>query len=469
MKSFWKKLSLFCGIQLLFVSLVFSQLSLPPVFSDHMILQQESTVRIWGKAAPDTKVLLKGSWPKGKYTVKSDTTGKWVATFESPSAGGPYQLNIKNEDEELLFQDIMFGEVWLCSGQSNMNWSVKKTDHAEEAIPQANFPEIRMFKVERAMADAPSKEFNGEWELTTPETVGEFTAVGYYYALELHKKLGVPVGIIHSSWGGSSVGAWIPPSRLVQLTEFTSDSSEYRRIRTKKRNQTSPSLLFNGMIYPLVPLEIKGVLWYQGEANVGYPDLYKKLFKLMIRSWRETWNIGDFPFYYVQIAPFDYPNKKEYDAALLREAQWESQKIRNADMVVTMDLGNPKDIHPRTKLPVAKRLANLALGDTYNVPDLKYNSPSYIFMKTEGAAIRLYFDHTYGALKSNSETLSDFEIAGEDKVFKPATAIIEGETVLVSHPDIAEPKMVRYAWDNGDTSTLLNAADLPSSSFRTQK
>ncbi|MEM9932710.1 MAG: sialate O-acetylesterase [Bacteroidota bacterium] len=468
MKSILKILYLFIAVTLFSPILLLSQLSVPPIFSDHMVLQQESMVSIWGMATPESKVILKGNWPKAKLTIKSDDKGKWRANIPSPAAGGPYQLTIKNEESELLFQDILFGEVWLCSGQSNMNWSVKKTLTGEKAIAAGEHPQIRVFTVERSLEDAPVKHFSGNWEKASQETVPEFTAVGYYFALQLQEKLNVPVGIIHSSWGGSAVEAWIPPSRLVQLPVFTSDTSAYLSMRTEKRDQTSPSLLFNGMLYPLIPFDIKGVLWYQGEANVGHAQLYQKLFPLMVRSWRETWNIGDFPFYYVQIAPFQYPKREESAAAELREAQWKNQKIRNAGMVVTMDAGDPTNIHPKDKMTVAKRLANMALGDTYNVNDISFQSPSYIFMKKEGDAIRLYFEHTYGSLKSVGESLTDFEIAGEDKVYKPAKAIIEGETVLVSHPDIPEPAMVRYGWENAASPTLMNAADLPASSFRTQ-
>ena len=640
---------------------------LPSVISDNMVLQRNTVVTIWGKASPGEQISVKGSWGENTSCTTNDN-GKWKTRLQTPEAGGPFTLEISGENETKEFTDIMIGEVWLASGQSNMEMPLKgwppqdTVQNFEQEIQNADYPDIRMFTVARNTALKPQYECSGEWEKCTPGNAPEFSATAYFFARKLHRSLGIPVGVIHSSWGGTPVESWTSRQYLENFKPYQSffaqfdtskqvreqfntwmeeqpvieinkeesevDWSKYdfksgqcanadfddsgwktmelpqnwentevgsfdgviwyrktinidedfpdnqvtlelgpvddmdatyfngvkigghestgqwqtersysvpaKHISPGKNtiavkvidlrggggifgapaqlnlsangdtislagkwkylpvaqyrnstfylfdvsnrefyerpaspvllNQNTPSALYNGMIAPVIPFTIQGTIWYQGESNTGNAGLYKEVFPAMIKNWRNDWQLGQFPFYYVQIAPYDYGEGTQ--SARLREAQLETLSLPNTGMAVTMDIGNPDKIHPANKQDVGKRLAMQALSKTYG-KDMVCSGPVYQYMRITGDTVRLHFKHTGSGLKAKDGKLEDFEIKGQNNKFIQANARIKGNTVVVSHPDISNPKAVRYAWDNADEASLFNEEGLPAVSFNT--
>jgi sialate O-acetylesterase len=625
------------------------ELRVGSIFGDHMVLQRETQAPLWGRARPGKQVKVVPSFGGGVYTTLADENGRWEVILRTPEAGGPHTLTILSGGEELVLADVLLGEVWLASGQSNMEWPVSASSEADIEIPIADHPRIRLFEVAHATAPEPRTSCDGVWRRCTPESVEGFSAVGYAFGLELLLELDVPIGIVASHWGGTLAEAWtsartlrfsfpefdaaldeveafarepakletlterqaawwehleatdpgarggwaeasvdvadwgtasLPGSwRELQLGEFdgclwyrrevdvpaawagrdlelelgpiddmdttwfggervgqTHSSGAWNQPRSyvvpgalvrggpttivvravdtagegrmgkepegmrlrpagagedealplagtwsfragapigdlgafpSKRlfDQDSPSALFNGMIAPLVPYAIRGAIWYQGESNRPRAAQYRRLFPALIRDWRAEWRRGDFPFYFVQIAPFDYGGDVG-EAAELREAQLMTLSLPNTGMVVTLDIGDPRDIHPRNKREVGRRLALWALARDYGREDLVCSGPLYRSMTREGDAVRLAFDHAAG-LTSGPVTPSHFTIAGEDRVFHAAEAVVDGETVLVRSDAVPAPVAVRFAWGTADEPNLRNGADLPASSFRT--
>lgn len=634
---------------------------MPTILSDHMVLQQRATIHIWGWAKPGTELVVKGSWGQGKAQGVVDSTGKWDLKIPTVEAGGPYELTIKaslkkkkqpKEDTTIVYSDVYLGEVWVCSGQSNMEWPVRRADNAEAEIKTADFPLIRLFTVKKKYSKEPLEDVEGQWESCSPETVADFSAVGYYFGRDIHQKMEVPVGLIHSSWGGTRIEAWMSAIGLNRIPEYENEWNNLQELKKNEavyrqtfdsvmnvwmanvldkmggttrggstdegewKNMTLPQLwedaglkgfdgsiwfrkkvdipeswtgkdltlslgpiddmdvswfneekvggyetmghyatpriytvpatavkagneniilikamdtggggglngrakdmhlsikgsengeqialsgeweykiaqqltdipaapqmpllegpnaatnLYNGMIFPIIPYGINGVLWYQGESNASESEMYKILFPNMIKDWRFRWNIGDFSFFFVQIAPFKYG--QPLIGAKLREAQLEGLEIRNTGMAVTMDIGDPDDIHPTNKQEVGKRLGLLAMNKTFGYRDVVSSGPIYNFMKIEGGKIRLYFQNIDGGLRAKEEKdeLTHFQIAGKDRIFYPAKAIIQGETIVVSSDQVPAPAAVRYGFTNDATPNLYNGAGLPASSFRTDK
>jgi len=636
-------------------SLAGADVKLPAIFSDYMVLQQKSNVAVWGQADAGEKVEILGSWMKSAVSAKAGKNGTWQVKIKTPEAGGPYTLTVKGKNI-ITLQNILIGEVWVCSGQSNMEWSLQSADNAKEEIKAADFPKIRLFTVTKKISLQPQSDCKGQWKICSPDTAGPFSAVGYFFGRQIHQKLNVPIGLINTSWGGTPAQAWtsgktiksfpayktmleeiekaklvpdevqakneqlqnekamadweakiaaidpgtqqnwqdpktdisdwkemeqprewagteleningivwfrritnLPPSwaradmelhlgpiddidtvwvngaKIASTTDrvlprryiipssalhpgpnmiavrivdtgsqggFRGDEAQMRigpvgadiktcatlaktwkykasltdkslpaapKKYTGRFNQSSPTTLFNGMISPLVGFGIAGAIWYQGESNRERPAEYAALFPAMIADWRTHWNVGDFPFYWVQIAPFSYENSQIGGSAYLREAQMKTLKsVKNGGMAVTMDIGTEKDIHPKNKLDVGKRLALWALAKTYGQKDIAYSGPVYKKMAVEGQKARLYFDYTYGGLLAREGHLSDFVIAGEDRKFVPAQAVIDGDTIVVSSDQVQKPVAVRYAWSNWVKGTLFNKEELPASSFRT--
>lgn len=455
------------------LSFAFSQSSfeLASIFSDHMVLQQRKSVRIWGWGTPGQKVQLKASWPKAKGTATINEKNYWSITIPTPPAGGPFEMEIKSKDKIITLNDILIGEVWLCSGQSNMEWPLEKSENAEAEIAKSTHADIRLFTVPRKASTELEEKVEGDWQICTPETAKNFSAVAYYFGKNIQYDLDVPIGLIHSSWGGSAAEAWTSQEYLNRIPKFNPDSQQTASgvERTLSPNalpeNKQASKLYNAMIHPLIPYQIKGVIWYQGEANRLEAKLYEKLFPLMIANWRDKWAIGDFPFYYVQIAPFKYQTPEV--GAELRQAQLNSMITRNTGMVVTLDIGNPDDIHPIKKKQVGDRLALWALSQTYARENISYSGPLYTLMRQEGDSLRLYFEHTNGGLTAKDGTLALFEIAGEDSQFVSAEARIEGDTVIVHSDKVKNPKFVRYAWKNDAEASLFNGEGLPASPFHT--
>lgn len=644
-------------------------LKLPAIFSDHMVLQQRSAVKFWGQAAPSEKIRIQASWGKTGQTL-ADLAGNWNMTIKTPVAGGPYTITIAATSEKRTLQNVLIGEVWLCSGQSNMEMPLMGWPpndlivNSEAEIQNANFPEIRLFTVSRAVSHVPLNDCNGKWQVCNPESVQSFSATAYFFGKALYKSLRIPIGLVHTSWGGTTAQAWTSAHYLSELPEFAPIIQKIRnsedqfikyqqwldnhpQISVADKNpdlrwlgldfqdaicsqkdyddgawpvltlpivweqteigpfdgviwfrreidvpaewqgqplmlelgpiddmdityvngqrvgsceqpgfwQTerkypvpadlvkpgkntiavrvldtqggggifgkpeqmklypqlhpeqalalaaawrylpvaqykngvfyvfnvqgnayfsrppvevqlssdTPSFLYNAMIAPLIPFTLKGVIWYQGESNAGNPKQYQTLFPLLIKNWRADWQ-RNFPFYFVQIAPYDYGESTRSQE--LREAQMLSLAVPHTGMAVTLDIGNNRNIHPANKQDVGKRLALWALAQDYN-QKLVYSGPIYKKMKVEGNKIRLFFDHVGTGLMAKDGKLNEFEIAGPDQNFRPATAEIAATQVLVFHPEIANPVAVRYAWSNTAGASLFNKQGLPASSFRT--
>ncbi|MEN8123319.1 MAG: sialate O-acetylesterase, partial [Bacteroidota bacterium] len=444
-----------------------AQIKLPALFNDNMVLQQQFNAPVWGWAKPGKKITITGSWNNKPVTTITGDNGEWTLEIATPKAGGPYYLAI-NED---TLHDVMIGEVWICSGQSNMQWALDQTENAREEIEKANLPDIRLFYLARQLSDEPQKDCHAFWTGCTPEMAKDFSAVAYYFGKKLHKDLNVPIGLIHTSWGASSAQAWV-------REEILHSDSDYEIYFTRQKNneknavrgnlaldQQSPYRLYNAMIAPLIPFGIKGAIWYQGESNRSEAILYEKLFPTMIKNWRDDWAQGEFPFYYVQIAPFGY--RTPLVGALLRDAQRKSLKVPNTGMAVTMDIGNPDNIHPLNKYDVGKRLALWALAKTYNQNIPVYSGPLYKSMQIKGKKAILSFDFIGSGLFINTNKSNYFEIAGSDKVFYPADVDVVGEKLIVYSKKVKKPLAVRYAFHNSDGASLFNKNGLPASSFRT--
>jgi sialate O-acetylesterase len=647
-----------------------SNIELPSLIGDNMLLQQKTDIRIWGQASPGCKIDVSASWDAtGKAVTGED--GKWSVSLGTPEAGGPYTITISSKDTSLIINNVLIGEVWVCSGQSNMEmplagWPPADTVmHSAVTIASAKSPEIRLFNVQRKVAGEPLDECEGIWEICDPSTVSQFSATAYFFGKRLHDDLGIPIGLIQSAWGGTPAEAWmssgvlenagefipeikaikesipllveyqswldghrqlvVPPgedqwknlsfddenvplpefddsgwpvmrlpgqfetvtgdfdgavwfrknveiprgmtgkdlilslgpiddmdrtyfngrlvgshedsglwqaernydipkdlviegtniiavrvvdnqggggiwgkpgsmkisvkeSRTGQLNldgewkfqpvaELTGNKfyiydlakKEYSAIkRPKTIGASTPATLFNGMINPLTWYPVKGAIWYQGEANVGRADQYSRIFPLMIRNWRDAWGIADFPFYFVQIAPYVYGGADSTESAYLREAQEAALRLPNTGMAVTLDLATVNNIHPPFKKEVGDRLANLALAKDYG-REVKIQGPMYKAMAVDGKTIKIQFDFIEEGLKATKERLTEFEIAGKDgKYFKADAKIVKSE-VWVTSPKVTEPLSVRYCWRNGATASLFNSEGLPALQFRSNE
>jgi len=651
----WHARAAFLIASLIALQISHAEVKLPSVIGDHMVLQSAIRAPIWGTASPGETVRVTVSWSKKDYTARADERGAWMVKVQTPSPGGPYGMTIAGENR-IEIQDVLIGEVWVCSGQSNMEmplgvfggWRSGILDSARE-IEQAAYPKIRLFQVAQTMAPGPKGDCPGKWAECTPASVSPFSAVGYFFGRDLHKKLHVPVGMIESAWGGTRVEAWTSREKIIEsgvekddlelLEAELSNPDSLKRVNAARwsawmlsidtlagipkddstflpgpgdtvwktiqlpqridnfglekfdgiiwfvrsfavpdtflsreltldlgpiddydvtwindrevgrtyrefsswvtrRHYTVPpgiirrglntiairvqdvaglgglwgragelrlwfgdtanalalagewryrtgidaahlppfpeeqnlhpnraTILFNGMISPLIPYGIRGAIWYQGESNAPDPASYRKLFPAMIKDWRTRWNLGDFPFYYVQIAPYKYG--PESDAAGLREAQRMTLSVRNTGMVVTSDIGNVDDIHPKNKQEVSRRLLLWALAKTYGKKGITFSGPLYRSMKVRGEAIRIYLDHVDGGLVAHGDTLREFTVAGEDRKFHEAAARIDGGSVLVSSPEVPNPVAVRFGYTNTSEPNLFNKRGLPASPFRT--
>ncbi|MDB4292657.1 sialate O-acetylesterase [Maribacter sp.] len=641
------------------------KLTIHPLFTNHMVLQQQQDVPIWGKAEPKTAIYIKASWGEEANAV-SDTEGNWKTTLNTPKAGGPFEIEIGSAEQSIFLADVMIGEVWLASGQSNMEMPLtgflpkEPVVNYEEEVTNANHPMIRMFTVRKTVSFTPETSVSGEWLVCAPKTAQNFSATAYFFARKLQEELKVPIGIIHSSWGGTVAEAWTSKKGLSEFPQFIAtidnyddskisvwsqlfttlpapsgisafekmernadtyadpeyDASHWNRfslpaqqchtdnfipeaaekqalhgsfwyrktialnninsdytliigaiddadvtyvnghkvgatwLYNKERRYTvpksilkkgantiainqydsgggsgitgplllenaegektalegewsgtlhgdifnkdliiypdnaqeqlrnrptitsggpneSPSSLYNGMIYPLLPYTIKGAIWYQGESNVGRAEEYQKLFPSMITDWRSSWGY-DFSFYFVQIAPFGYGGPQGRKSQELREAQRLSLSTKNTGMAVTMDIGNLTSIHPGNKQDVGDRLARLALANDYDIA-IMANGPSLKSQKTDGNTLILEFENTGSGLILKDSDTSEFEIAGADKKFMPAIAVINGNSLVLSAEGLSEPKYARYGWKNYVMGTFFNAEGLPASSFTTAK
>ncbi|ADB17908.1 Sialate O-acetylesterase [Pirellula staleyi DSM 6068] len=443
-----------------------AEVALPKVFGDHMVLQQSSEVAIWGTGAVGEEVTI----TLGDATAKAATgeNGKWMAKLKTPAGSKEARELVVKGTNEVRFKDVLVGEVWICSGQSNMEWSVAASDNPQKEAEAANFPLIRMIKVEKAVAGEPQTDIKGAWQVCSPSTVPGFSAVGYFFGRKLHQDLDVPVGMINTSWGGTICEAWTSKEALAASEPLKFMTERQLNIDPAKMNPNQPTVLYNAMLAPLVPYGIRGAIWYQGESNKGRAEQYRTLFPVMISDWRKQFGQGDFPFGFVQLAPFDYGGSDPRELA----EQWESQALTlslpNTGMAVTTDIGNVKDIHPRNKQEVGRRLALWALNSTYGKKEVVFSGPVYDSMEANGSKIRLKFKEVNGGLLAEGgKPLSHFQIAGDDQKFVPATAEIDGDTVVVSAAEVAKPVAVRFAWEDTAEPNFFNKAGLPASPFRT--
>ena len=483
----------------------FAEVRLPSVLGDGMVLQRDMPAPIWGTASPGEKVSVAVAGQEVSTTAGDD--GRWLVKLPPLKAGGPFEMTVAGRNT-ITRKDILVGEVWICSGQSNMVWWVRASANAEQEAAAANYPQIRLFTVKAVTASQPRPDTEGTWQPCSPKTVPDFSAVAYFFGRHLHKELGVPVGLINTAWGGTPAESWMSRAAMESDPEFrpildrwsrqVADSAAAMRDYAQKVTQWvedvqkadaagrplpaapqppndarssphRPSVLFNAMIHPLIPFAIRGAIWYQGESNAGRAYQYRKLFPAMIQDWRRAWGQGDFPFLYVQLANFmkaqDQPGVSAW--AELREAQTMTLALPNTAMAVTIDVGDAADIHPKNKQDVGKRLALAALARAYG-RDIPYSGPLYQSMKVEGDSVRLRFQHVDGGLVAQGgEPLRGFAIAGDDRNFVWADAKIDGNTIVVRSDKVARPVAVRYAWADNPVCNLFNKAGLPASPFRT--
>jgi sialate O-acetylesterase len=476
------------------------------IFGDRMVLQRHVDVPVWGTGLPGETITV--SFAGQHVSARADDAGKWMVHLTPVKEGGPYELTAAGSDTVRLV-DILVGEVWLCSGQSNMELAVGKTANAEKEIASAQYPAIRLFTVKRTVADSPQTSCTGAWLVCDSAAVRSFSGTAYYFGRKLHLDLNVPIGLVHSSYGGTSAEAWMSRQALesnvafgpildrwkknieeypLKKKEFEADRERLMRAWDEASvkaaaegkaaparpqepigpgNRSTPSGLYNAMIAPVVPFAFKGIIWYQGEANAGRAYQYRTLFPALIRDWRKRWGV-DLPFYFVQLPNLNrQPEPSKSGWAELRESQLLTLTVPRTAMAVTIDIGDPSNLHPKNKQDVGWRLALLAEGLLYGNDKTAFQSPLFRSSVSEGNHMRIRFDHAAGLHAKGNGVVNGFVIAGEDKSFVPAQAKVDGTDVLVWNSAVNRPVSVRYAWADDPACNLVNGAGLPASPFRT--
>ncbi|MFB2120016.1 sialate O-acetylesterase [Parapedobacter sp. 2B3] len=444
----------------------FGQLRIPHVLSDNMVLQRNANANIWGWGYASTEVAIIASWLSDTVKTKVDAGGRWLAQVPTTQAGGPYELEILSAGSKITLHNILLGDVWLCSGQSNMEWGGnQQLQEILDELPHAKDSQIRLLQVSRTAADYPQDDITNSWQALSAESLKPFSGIGYFIAKRLRAELDVPIGIINASWGGTPAEVWTP-------AYIIENDPELRRLGAMQGDAPyrpkDAGVLWNSMIRPLTPFVLSGFYWYQGESNVGTWVGYDKLMRAMVTSWRMAWN-AELPFYFVQIAPFAYGNELPL-AALLREQQEMTAKtLPRTGMVVVSDLvDNIKDIHPKQKLEVANRLAAIALNEYYGVgKDKDYRSPLYKGHRTQGKSITISFEYLENGLQVKGDHITDLYIAGKDRVFHEAKALIKGNELIVSSPEVNDPVAVRFGFTETAMPNLFNKNGLPVAPFRT--
>ena len=453
----------------------FAAIELPYFFGNGMVLQQQTKAAIWGKAKPAAIVTVTPSWNKKKYSVKAAADGSWKVFVETPVAGGPYSMSL-SDGQMIRLENILVGEVWLCSGQSNMEMPMKgykdqPVRNSNDAMFNSANDQLRFYVVPRSAKTEPQDTSkNYEWKVASPETTAGFSATGYYFGKLLQERLKVPVGLVNISYGGSTAEAWMNKATLEELFP------EIKIPVTDKPDNRTPTALYNGMLHPFIGFTIKGCIWYQGESNYERPDQYESLFPAMVQQWRKEFGLGDFPFYFAQIAPYNYAQLPPYNSggkfnsAYLRDAQRKAaEKIPNSGMIVLLDAGEENNIHPANKEVAGKRFAYLALAQTYGQKGFAYTSPSLAKVSYDKGVATLSFNNAPNGFTSFGKPLLQFEIAGADKYFRPAKASIIRGSIVVSAPEVKEPVAVRYAFKDFVTGDLFSTEGFPVSSFRTDE
>lgn len=451
---------------------VTAQPKLAALFTDNMVLQQQTKAAIWGWTSPNKTVSISATWT-AKTAVKADAAGKWKAWIETPSAGGPYTITI-SDGKAVTLKNVLVGEVWFCSGQSNMEMPVKgfrgqPITGSNDVILHSSNKNIRVYTVPRSVKLSPQDTSKtSAWKEATPESISNFSATAYFFGKTLHDLLNVPIGLINDSYGGSPIEAFMDAKTLEAFPEIKLPTAN----DSATANNRTPTTLYNGMIHPVVGFTVKGFTWYQGESNQERAAQYETLFPTMIKQWRTEWKADSLPFYFAQIAPFNYnslPNGgAPYNSAYLRDAQRKAVgKIPYSGMAVLMDIGEEKNIHPAAKKQGGERLALLALAKTYGLKGFGYESPTYDTLVVSNGIAEVKFKYAENWLTSYGKELAVFELAGKDKIFYPAKAIIYRSSVMVSSPQVKEPVAVRYAFKDFVVGDLFSTEGLPVSSFRT--
>lgn len=489
-----------------------AELTLPSVFSDHMVLQREQPVPVWGKADPNAVVTVE--FAGQKKTTTADRDGLWMVKLDPLKASSKArELNVssslKSKVKKRKFTDVLVGEVWLCSGQSNMQWAMQGTENAAEAMAAANYPEIRLYDTPRVPSESPMEKIDAQWKTCTPEAVKSFSGVAYYFGRKLHQDLDVPVGLLLSAWGGTLIEPWIPPcgyegieslsaihqrvqktlpssplykqamadyltdisqwffdaEKAVQADRYIAAPPEFPEGLILTGNQQTPTKLYNGMLYAHIPFAIRGAIWYQGESNRADGMLYVDKTQALLNGWHKLWGY-DFPFYFVQIAPYQYGNEDPAVLARFWEAEAEIVKaIPKTGMAVVSDYTTLDDIHPPNKEIPGTRLALLAEANDYGM-DVVCTGPVFKKMTPKGSVLKVTFDSAQGLTTRDGKTPDWFEVAGKDGLFKKAEAEIRGNTVIVQSAEVAKPVAVRFAWHKLAVPNLVNGAGLPAAAFR---
>jgi len=481
--------------------LAMGEVRLPGILSSHMVVQRDLPLHIWGWAAPGEKVAVAFQGSKGE--TAADRLGNWAVWLPPQSAGGPFRLTVSGSNT-IALEDVLVGDVWFASGQSNMEmplkgWAGAPVNRSAEEIAAASQPNIRLLVMRQKTSEWPLRDTGATWTACTPETAASFSALGYLFGRDIASREHVPIGLIDSTWGGTVVEAWfsldaigadasLMPAFATRARLMDEQADGPAILAAEKREDAEakaagrtpaehtwrpnpeswgPAALFNGMIAPATGFGIKGVIWYQGESNsrLALAPLYARLLPALIADWRAEWHEGNFPFLFVQIANFKSNATEAYH--IIREAQRRTLSVANTAMAVTIDVGNPDNVHPADKQTVAARLALAARALAYG-EQVEYSGPLFRQATPEGAAVRVWFDHVSGSLAARGGPLQGFEVAGEDGRFVKATASIDGGTVVVSSPQVAAPKHVRYGWANAPEVNLYNAAGLPASPFTSE-
>lgn len=452
---------------------VIAEVKLPAFFSDGMVMQQQTQANLWGTATPRKQVTVTPGWDNKKYTTTADAQGYWKLSIPTPVAGGPYAITI-SDGKDLTLNNILIGELWLCFGQSNMEMPMKGFNN--QPITNSNMDvlkskntNLRLFTVKRNSTLKPQYDVVGQWNEATPASVYEFSATAYYFGRLVQEVIDVPVGLVVAAWGGSAAEAWMTEEWLNAFPDAKIPRTE-EDITSKNR---TPTVLYNAMLHPLIGISMRGVIWYQGEDNCNRAHTYADMFTTLVNGWRSEWKQGDFPFYYCQIAPYDYamntqPGKEVINSAYLREAQMQAEhRLAHAGMAVLLDVGMEKGIHPPQKHIAGERLAFLALSNTYHIQGVEGNSPYYKSMEIQGDTAILAFERAPMWLNAKDGKSELFTIAGEDKVFYPAEAWISRSHVHVKSEKVPHPVAVRYGFKNYVQGDLYGGNGLPVSSFRT--
>jgi sialate O-acetylesterase len=447
-----------------------ADVTLPSVIGSHMVLQRDEPVPIWGWAEPKEEITVEFNGHKVKATAGGNKD--WKVELPASKANSKGQKLTITGNNKIVLEDVLVGEVWLCSGQSNMEWTVSRSTNSKEEIAAGDHPLIRHIKVPHRPSDKPESDVNTSgWQICSPNTVANFTAVGYFFGRHIHSELNVPVGLLGSNWGGTRIDPWIPPvgyRAIPSLKENFADKLDQFPSKNAqgKVNHQTPLALYNGMIAPLVPYGIRGAIWYQGESNNGEGMLYHEKMKALISGWRSLWNKEGLPFYYVQLAPFKYRGQPDRLPGIW-QAQLATLSVPHTGMAVTTDITTTNNIHPPNKQDVGKRLALWALAKDYGKKDIVYTGPLFDKVEAKGAELVVHFQNgtAKGLKTTDCQKASHFEVAGKDGGWKPAIAKVTGETIVLTSEEVKEPVSARFAWDQLAEPNLFNGAGLPASPF----